>query len=134
MNSRLLKRPDAPAWPAFRWLLWLLGLLFAVALAQSGCRAEVASWYGESHRGRPMANTRPFDPDALTCASWFHPLGTRLRVVAGDRSVAVTVTDRGPDRRLLATRQLDLSRAAFRRLAPLREGLVTVAVAVEVVP
>src|ERR1700744_3367566 len=66
----------------------------------------LASWYGEQNRGRPMANGRKFDPDKLTAASWFYPLGTRVRVTVSSpdfeaRSVLVTITDRGPARRLV---------------------------------
>lgn len=86
-----------------------------------------ASWYGyEIQRGSLMANGQPFNPAALTCASWSYPLGTRLRVARGTNAVVVTVTDRGPAKRLLRTRQIDLSRAAFARLAPLRDGLTRV--------
>jgi rare lipoprotein A len=97
--------------------------------AATGLAADqgIASWYGEDHRGKAMANGQPFDPDKLTCASWHHPLGTRLKVVHGDRSVLVTVTDRGPNKRLKG-RIIDLSRAAFKRLAPLEKGLIRVTV------
>lgn len=91
------------------------------ALAESG----LASWYGEDHRGRLMANGRPFNPDNLTAASWHYPLGTRVTVRAGGRSVRVTITDRGPNHRLRG-RVIDLSAAAFARLAPLGKGLVPV--------
>lgn len=92
-------------------------------------RLVQASWYGEEHRGKRMANGRPFDPDALTCASWFHPFGTLLRVAHGDKVVVVQVTDRGPARRLVAAgREIDLSHAAFRRLADPRVGLVWVTI------
>ncbi|NOS67802.1 MAG: septal ring lytic transglycosylase RlpA family lipoprotein [Candidatus Peribacteraceae bacterium] len=98
----------------------LLALCLSVATASAG----VASWYGEELRGRPMANCRPFNPDRLTAASWHYPLGTKLRVTHGRRSVVVTVTDRGPNKRL--GRSIDLSRAAFKRLAPLDKGLIEV--------
>jgi rare lipoprotein A len=92
--------------------------------------ASTASWYGEEHRGLPMANRQPFDPDALTCASWFHPLGTRLTITRADGlpgSVEVVVTDRGPHRRLVRQgRLVDLSRAAFARIEGLEMGLVEV--------
>jgi rare lipoprotein A (peptidoglycan hydrolase) len=42
------------------------------------------------------------------------------------RAVRVQVTDRGPDRRL--GRMIDLSRAAFARLAPTEVGIITVSV------
>ena len=100
-------------------LLFLVAALPALA-AQSG----LATWYGESHRGKPMANTKPFDPDAYTCASWYYPLGTVLVVKSGTLYTVVTVTDRGPNKRLIKKdgRVIDLSRAAFKQLAPLRVG------------
>jgi rare lipoprotein A len=84
------------------------------------------SWYGAECAGKKMANGQPFKPGALTCASWDYALGTKLRVTRGDRSVVVTVTDRGPAKRLLDTRRLDLSEAAFSRLAPTSAGILKV--------
>ena len=100
----------------------------AVAHPSSG----IASFYGEAYRGRKMADGRPFDPDAMTAASWDYPLGTRVRVTHGGREVVVTITDRGPARRLRQQgRIIDLSEAAFARLAPLSSGLVAVSVVPE---
>jgi rare lipoprotein A len=96
--------------------------------------AALASWYGEEHRGRLMANRHPFNPDRLTCASWFHPLGTWLEVglIEGGRVtrwVQVEVTDRGPHRRFVRQgRMIDLSAAAFGRLADRDLGLVPVVI------
>ena len=119
---------SATCLPAYRRLLALL-LCFWIACLISSCRAgTVASWYGDECRGRTMANGRPFDPGRFTCASWFHPFGTRLRVRHGRRAVVVTVTDRGPARRLLKSRQLDLSHAAFAALADPAAGLLPVTV------
>jgi rare lipoprotein A len=93
-----------------------------------------ASWYGEAHRGRLMANGRKFNPDKLTAASWFYPLGTRVRVTVNSpefeaRSVMVTITDRGPAKRLVQQgRVIDLGFAAFQRLAEPDLGLVEVVV------
>lgn len=83
-----------------------------------------------------MANRMPFDPDKLTAASWFYPLGTKVRVtsLAGSsstRTVLVTVTDRGPDWKLVrAGRIIDLGYAAFRKIADPASGLVKVTVEV----
>ena len=93
-----------------------------------------ASWYGEAHRGRLMANGKRFDPKKLTAASWFYPLGTKVRVVANSpggaaRVVVVTITDRGPAKDLVQNgRIIDLAQAAFKRLADLDVGLVPVVV------
>src|SRR6185436_14813375 len=57
-----------------------------ITLASQSVAVGKASWYGEAHRGRLMANGQRFDPDKLTAASWFYPLGTKVRVVALDRS------------------------------------------------
>lgn len=86
-----------------------------------------ASWYGESYRGKKMANGKPFDPDKLTCASWEWPLGTKLRVTYFDRFVVVTVTDRGPGRYSGELgRLIDLSKAAFTALAETNLGVIEV--------
>jgi rare lipoprotein A (peptidoglycan hydrolase) len=85
-----------------------------------------ASWYGEQRQGRKMANGRPFDRHKLTAASWYFPLGTKVRVVnvKNGESVVVTITDRGPNLRL--HRILDLSEAAAERLGYVGQGLTPV--------
>jgi rare lipoprotein A len=81
-----------------------------------------------------MANGQKFDPDKLTAASWFYPLGTRVRVTVRaphfePRSVLVTITDRGPAKRLVERgRVIDLGSAAFKKLAHPDLGLVEVMV------
>jgi rare lipoprotein A len=101
----------------------------AAQLAATG----FASWYGESHRGRLMANGEKFDPAKLTAASWFYPLGTRVRVTLCSahtgiaRSVTVTITDRGPANYLVREgRIIDLAHAAFEKLAPGKLGLIPI--------
>jgi hypothetical protein len=101
--------------------LFLLLSLFA-ARAETG----VASWYGAECHGKLMANGKPFDKNALTAASWNYPLGTKVRVTYGSRSVVVTITDRGPAKRL--NRVIDLSEAAFNSLVETRRGLINVSV------
>jgi rare lipoprotein A len=105
-----------------------------LASARTAPRNGLASWYGEEHRGRLMANGRKFDPDKFTAASWFYPLGTKVRVTVSvpskaPRSVLVTITDRGPDPQYVrAGRIIDLSHAPFTRLAHPDSGLVAVSV------
>lgn len=86
----------------------------------------MASWYGEKHQGRKMANGQRFDRHKLTAASWYFPLGTIVRVVnvKNGESVVVTITDRGPNLRL--HRILDLSEAAAERLDYVGQGLTPV--------
>jgi rare lipoprotein A len=106
----------------------------SLALADYPPKQGLASWYGEEHRGRLMANGRKFDPDKPTAASWFYPLGTKLRVTVKStsgrrRSVQVTVTDRGPAPGLVrGGRIIDLGRAAFEKIAHPDLGLVAVSI------
>lgn len=108
-------------------LLCLAGSVIPASPPQSG----LAAWYGEEHRGRLMANGQPFDPEQLTAASWFYPLGTKIRVTAAGstNSVEVVITDRGPARQYLHRgRILDLSREAFERLGSCDLGVIEVRV------
>ena len=81
-----------------------------------------------------MADGKRFNPDRPTAASWFYPLGTKVRVTANSanqqrRSVLVTITDRGPARDLVrGGRIIDLTHAAFKQLARPHRGLVAVTV------
>jgi rare lipoprotein A len=115
--------------------VWLFaGALPAHAQALVQSQQGLASWYGEEHRGKLMANGHKFDPDKLTAASWFYPLGTRVRVTVNSpefeaRSVTVTVTDRGPAKRLVDQgRVIDLARGAFEKIAHPDLGLISVVV------
>lgn len=77
------------------------------------------------------ADGKPLDDDALTCAAWGYPFGTKLRVTHGDQSVVVSVQDRGPGRKARARGVVvDLTRAAFLKLAPLERGRIQVRVEV----
>lgn len=110
----------------YEWLT-ICSIIASVVLT---CQAaDRASWYGEQHRGQPMANGHRFNPDKLTAASWFFPLGTKVVVTYDDRSVVVEITDRGPARRLVKRgRTIDLSRAAFAELSPPEVGVIDVTV------
>ena len=85
----------------------------------------MASYYGESFRGRPTASGETFDPDALTAAHRTLPFGTCLRVESegSGRSVRVRINDRGP---YAKGRILDLSEAAARQLDLVRQGVARV--------
>jgi peptidoglycan lytic transglycosylase len=118
------------------FLLWMS--LFVAGISSAAARlppaAGVASWYGEDHRGRLMANGKKFNPDRPTAASWFYPPGTKVRVTVNSanqqrRSVLVTITDRGPAKGLVHDgRIIDLTHAAFKQLARPHRGLVAVTV------
>jgi rare lipoprotein A len=81
-----------------------------------------ASYY---EQGQLTASGETFDPEALTAAHKTWAFNTRVRVTnpANGKSVVVRINDRGP---YVAGRCMDLSRAAFRTIASLSQGEVTV--------
>lgn len=107
-----------------RALVLVLALLWAVPASAETCGK--ASYYGAAHHGRTMANGKPFDMHALTAAMWDVPLGTKFRVTRGGKSVVVTISDRGPARRL--HRVIDLSRAAAAKLGMIDAGVAKVCI------
>lgn len=89
-------------------------------------RRGIASWYGGRFHGRRTASGRIFNKHELTAAHNRLPFGTRVRVtnVKTGKSVIVTITDTGGFGKY--NREIDLSRGAFSRIAPLNQGLATV--------
>lgn len=92
-----------------------------LALVADGLAAEGwATWYGADFHGQRMANGQIFDMyDPTIAAANQLPLGTWLRVEnpQNGHSILVQVRDRG-----LFAHALDLSYAAFSRLAPPSRG------------
>ena len=72
----------------------------------------MASFYG-NESGSKTASGQRFNQNAMTCAHRSLPFGTKLRVTHGDRSVVVTINDRGP---FIRGRVLDLSTGAARAI------------------
>ncbi len=87
----------------------------------------IASYLDYSLAGALTASGEPFDPEGYTAAHRTLPLGTRLLVSYGGRSVRVTVNDRGPHTAGLA---LDLSLAAAREIGLTDAGIAPVRVRV----
>lgn len=101
-------------------------LLFTGAVAAPVNQiGAIATYYADSYEGQRMANGQPFRQDALTCATNYWPLGTRLRVVYDDCTVDVTVTDRMAPR---FRSRIDLSKKAFLVLGSLEVGTLVVGV------
>jgi rare lipoprotein A len=74
--------------------------------------AGIASYYGNESGSRTASGQR-FNQNAMTAAHRSLPFGTRLKVTHGDRSVVVTINDRGP---FIRGRVLDLSKGAARAI------------------
>ena len=98
-----------------------------------GPRVGLASWYSDADPGvQPLtANGEAFTGRELTAAMWGVPFDacmqvTNLRTL---EQVVVRVNDRGPHPRLVDQgRVIDLSQAAFARLADPSDGLIPVRV------
>jgi rare lipoprotein A (peptidoglycan hydrolase) len=90
----------------------------------------LASWERFNDAGQLAANGHPFNPQAMTCATWQFPLGTRLHIedVHNHLACEVIVTDR-PARRFKD--RVDLSPAAFSKMNGLELGLCDVQVTPE---
>lgn len=105
-----------------RILLVIMTMLLA-SPALSATLSCKASYYGKRFHGRPTANGETFNMHAMTAAHKTLPFGTRVVVSRGNHKVTVRINDRGPYK---ASRCIDLSRAAFERLAPRSKGVITV--------
>jgi len=71
-----------------------------------------------------------FEATAMAAASWFYPLGTRVRVtdLSSNQSVIVVINDRGPNRVAYPEVIIDLTRGAMQTLAGPGVGRLRVAV------
>jgi rare lipoprotein A len=93
------------------------------ATASSGAMGRsfsgMASFYG-NESGSKTASGQRFNQNAMTAAHRTLPFGTKLRVTRGDRSVIVTINDRGP---FVRGRVLDLSTGAARAIGLTSAGV-----------
>ena len=100
----------------------LLGMIHTL---DSFLREErhIVSFYAEEFAGRRTAFGEIFDPEKITAAHRYLPHNTLVRVHDQDsgRSIVVRINDRGP---YIDGRDMDLSRAAFQKLAPPSRGIL----------
>lgn len=78
-----------------------------------------ATWYGPGMEGGTTASGEPLDTGALTAAHPTLPFDTRVRVTGPQGEVVVRVNDRLPDQ---PDQRIDLTRAAFARVADVAQG------------
>ena len=98
----------------------------------------LASWYDYALGSADQRCTQDREPcysqRAETCASRDYPRGTRLKVSYNknnlNTSVICRVNDYGPEE--WTGRHIDLSSYAFKKLAPLKWGLITVTIEEEI--
>lgn len=100
-------------------------LVFILLLLCNITSAQKASYYHTKFNGKKTASGIIFDNNELTCAHRTLPFGSKIRVinVKNCKEVIVTVTDRGP---FVKGRVIDLSQKAFKLIASLSSGYITV--------
>lgn len=103
-------------------------LLATMVLMGMSANAQVVTYYGAGFHGKKTASGERFNQNALTCASNSHKFGTRLKVtnVKNGKSVICRVNDRGGFSKYGIS--LDLSKAAFAKIAPLSQGRARVTI------
>lgn len=79
----------------------------------SGCKWATSYGNGDGLLGQPTSDGGKLDRTTATAAHLTKPLGSRVTLTHGQRSVTVTITDRGP---FHSVAEYDLSPAAGRAL------------------
>jgi rare lipoprotein A len=88
----------------------------------------VATYYAKKYKGRKTQSGQRYNPEKLTAAHPSLPFGTKVKVVNLDNEneVVVEINDRCRKRKV---HNIDLSRAAARRLGFLGRGMARVIIA-----
>lgn len=102
-----------------------IGLCGVLPASPVSAAEGIASFYGKGFHGRRTASGQRFNQHAMTAAHRSLGFGTKVRVtnVRTQRSVVVTITDRGP---YIKGRLIDLSRGAAARIGMLKSGVAKV--------
>ena len=117
----------------FLALIFVLAASFSATLAQTaekkgatkgvttGPTTGMCSFYSSKNDGHPTTSGEKFDSKAFTAAHLHYPLGTKLNVtnLANNKSVVVTVNDRGPHTKGMA---LSVTRRAAEELGFIDQG------------
>lgn len=99
-------------------------LVAALVFLAMSVQASNVTYYGDKFHGRKTASGEKFNQNAMTCASNKHAFGTYLKVTnsANGKSVVCRVNDRGGFSKYGVS--VDLSKAAFSKIASLAKGRV----------
>ena len=106
-------------------------ILFSLVIETYGQEEGLASYYHTRFHGRKTASGLKHSNDDYTAAHRTLPFGTYVRVtnLKNNKSVIVTITDRGPRRK---SRIIDVSESVAKALNFIRAGITRVRI--EVVP
>ena len=114
-----------------RFVSFVITAAFLICMPLSSLFASIyktgvtASYYAEDFHGKKTSNGERFNMNALTCAHKSLPFNTILKVtnLGNGKTVEVRVNDRGP---FVATREIDLSKAAAVKLGMIGTGTAKV--------
>lgn len=102
--------------------LLLLTLILGIIPSKTATAGNAsATFYSDYYQGRTMANGQRFYQSSNSIASNRYKFGTRLKICYRRWCVTGVVKDR-------CNCSIDLSKALFRQLAPLRKGRIPVKV------
>lgn len=106
-------------------LLFSFFLSFAFAASFGQIQTGKASFYADKFEGTPTASGEKYRHNRMTAAHKSLPFGTKVRVTntANNKSVEVTINDRGP---YVEGRVIDLSKSAAEKLGFVNQGLADV--------
>lgn len=104
---------------------YLAEIIYRKIMSEDGYDFGRATYYGAAVQGNGTASGETFDLNKFTAAHKTLPFGTIVRVtnLANNQSVDVKINDRGP---YGPGRVLDLSSSAFKEIASLSAGVITV--------
>ncbi len=105
----------------------LAALAFLPVSVGAASSCGLASYYGPGFHGRTTANGERFNAYGLSAAHRSLPFGARVRVTnqSNGRSVVLKINDDGP---YYGNRIIDLSEAAFARIASTEQGVASVCI------
>lgn len=91
----------------------------------SGYKSTSVSYYANKFDGKKTASGETYRHSKMTGAHKSLSFGTLVEIVnvENDKSVIITVNDRGP---LKPSREFDLSQGAFKKISNLNAGIVKV--------
>ena len=107
------------------FLLIIASLILTTLSAEVYKTGVTASYYAEDFHGKRTSNGERFNMNDYTCAHKSLPFDTILKVtnLANGKTCEVRVNDRGP---FVATREIDLSKAAAIKLGMIGSGTTKV--------
>lgn len=105
-----------------RTILLILFWLVCSSHTHLPYKKGTASYYARKFEGRKTASGIRFRNDSMYAAHKTLKFGTKVKIFTNKDTIIVTVVDRGK----LYGRTFDLSQRAFKKLHPLKRGVIKI--------